>query len=68
MQESKPLRAEHLEHTIEPGMTSSSSSHNSETINNDIEKKAQAIELGVDGGPRENDAVTAKTWAVVVVS
>lgn len=43
------------------------SSHNSDTQHNDVEKRDDTINR-VRTAPRDNDAVTMKTWAVVVVS
>ena len=68
MQESKHIGSEHHEYTIEPRISPSTSSHNSNGNNNDIEKTARAIAHGGDATLREDDAVTVKTWAVVIVS
>jgi hypothetical protein len=65
MQEVKSSGGEHREHTIQPTTSSYSSSHASDVNNNNIEKGANTS-YGL--GPRDDDAVTAKTWAVVVVS
>lgn len=68
MQERKHIESEYREHAIKPRISPSTSSHNSDANNNDIEKAARAIELGGGATLREDDAVTVKTWAVVVVS
>jgi hypothetical protein len=61
MQDIKKSGGEHREHAID------TSSNNSYINNNDLEKRVtSSSSRGL--GPREDDAVTAKTWAVVVVS
>lgn len=59
MQDIKHIGAEHHEHAY-------SSSHNSDPIHNDIEKTV--ITASSRRGAREDDAVTLKTWLVVMVS
>lgn len=62
MEEAKQVSGEHRENAIVH--TDSTYSHSSHS---DVEKRARAGEP-THVGPREDDAVTAKTWAVVVVS
>jgi hypothetical protein len=62
MKEVKHVSSEHQENAIMH--TDSTYSHSSQS---DVEKRARSGEP-IHVGPREDDAVTAKTWAVVVVS
>lgn len=68
MKNTKHIGSEHNEDAIDPTTDSYTSSKLSDENSNDIEKRAEGNETGVGGVPREDDAVTAKTWAVVIVS
>lgn len=65
MEEVKHVDAEHREHAVHP-MSASMSSQDYDSNHNDIEKRAYAA--GTGNVIRDDDAVTAKTWAVVFVS
>jgi hypothetical protein len=66
MEENKHIWTEHVTHAIQH-TSSYTSSQNSPTNSNDIEKRARSNEDDSSTLAREDDAVTAKTWAVVVV-
>jgi hypothetical protein len=66
MEENKRTGIELVEHAIQQ-ISSYTSSQDSRINNNDVEKRARSHENDGSAPIREDDAVTAKTWAVVVV-
>jgi hypothetical protein len=64
MQETKDSCYEHHERVV----GQHTSNHDSDANSSDIEKRGQGLEHGAVAAPRDDDAVTLKTWAVVVVS
>lgn len=67
MEGSKHTGTEHVKHAIQE-TSPYTSSQNSQLNGNDIEKRPQTFNSDGSTLVREDDAVTAKTWAVVVVS
>jgi hypothetical protein len=66
MEENKHIAIELVEHAIQQ-ISSCTSSQNSQINNSDIEKRPRTNESDSNALIRVDDAVTAKTWAVVVV-